>query len=109
MHITSVHQFVPVLQTAVGPMILISGIGLILITLSNRLGRIVVYLFEAPRDGWTVWRSSSSRWGRLSGRSSTCLDATQMVSARGRKCPSVGNAAGRETARTGVVAAGSLW
>jgi len=41
MHITSVHQFVPVLQTAVGPMILISGIGLILITLSNRLGRIV--------------------------------------------------------------------
>jgi hypothetical protein len=41
MQITSVHQFIPVLQTAVGPMILISSVGLILLTLSNRLGRIV--------------------------------------------------------------------
>jgi Protein of unknown function (DUF2721) len=41
MQITSVHQFIPVLQTAVGPMILISGVGLILLTMSNRLGRIV--------------------------------------------------------------------
>jgi hypothetical protein len=41
MQITSVHQFIPVLQTAVGPMILISGVGLILLAMSNRLGRIV--------------------------------------------------------------------
>jgi len=41
MQITSVHQLIPVLQTAVGPMILISGVGLILLAMSNRLGRIV--------------------------------------------------------------------
>jgi hypothetical protein len=32
---------VPVLQTAVGPMVLISAIGLLLLTMTNRLGRIV--------------------------------------------------------------------
>lgn len=32
---------VPVLQTAVSPMVLISGVGLLLLTMTNRLGRIV--------------------------------------------------------------------
>jgi hypothetical protein len=41
MQITSVHQFIPVLQTAVGPIILISGIGMIILSMSNRLGRVV--------------------------------------------------------------------
>jgi len=38
---TSLAQLVPVLQTAISPVILISGIGLILLTMTNRLGRIV--------------------------------------------------------------------
>jgi hypothetical protein len=34
-------QLVPVLQTAVSPVVLISGVGLLLLTMTNRLGRIV--------------------------------------------------------------------
>jgi hypothetical protein len=39
MNLPSVAQMIPVLQTAIGPMILISGLGLILLTTTNRLGR----------------------------------------------------------------------
>ncbi|MEA1978260.1 MAG: DUF2721 domain-containing protein [Chloroflexota bacterium] len=41
MEIPSVAQLIPVLQTAIGPMILISGIGLLLLTMTNRLGRAI--------------------------------------------------------------------
>jgi hypothetical protein len=34
-------EIVPVLQTAVSPVVLISGVGLLLLTMTNRLGRIV--------------------------------------------------------------------
>jgi len=34
-------ELVPVLQTAVSPVVLISGVGLLLLTMTNRLGRIV--------------------------------------------------------------------
>ena len=37
----TVTHLIPVLQTAIGPMILISGIGLLLLTMTNRLGRAV--------------------------------------------------------------------
>jgi hypothetical protein len=36
-----VADLIPVLQTAIGPMILISGIGLLLLTMTNRLGRAI--------------------------------------------------------------------
>ena len=35
------HELIPVLQVAVGPVILISGVGLLLLTLTNRFGRAV--------------------------------------------------------------------
>ena len=35
------NQLIPVLQVAIGPVILISGVGLLLLTLTNRLGRAV--------------------------------------------------------------------
>jgi hypothetical protein len=38
---TSVLDLVPVLQTAIGPVILISGVGLLLLTMTNRLGRVI--------------------------------------------------------------------
>ena len=38
---TRLHDLVPVLQTAVGPVILISGVGLLLLSLTNRFGRAV--------------------------------------------------------------------
>jgi hypothetical protein len=34
-------ELIPVLQVAIGPVILISGVGLLLLTLTNRLGRAV--------------------------------------------------------------------
>jgi hypothetical protein len=38
---TSLHDLIPVLQVAIGPVILISGLGLLLLTLTNRFGRAV--------------------------------------------------------------------
>ena len=35
----SLNQMFPVLQVAIGPVILISGVGLLLLTMTNRLGR----------------------------------------------------------------------
>ncbi|NTV67380.1 MAG: DUF2721 domain-containing protein [Chlorobaculum sp.] len=41
MTITTIRELVPVLQTAIGPMILISGLGLLLLTMTNRLSRVI--------------------------------------------------------------------
>ena len=41
MQALSVAQLIPVLQTAIGPTILISGVGLLLLTMTNRLGRTI--------------------------------------------------------------------
>jgi hypothetical protein len=41
MTIKTISELVPVLQTAIGPMILISGLGLLLLTMTNRLGRTI--------------------------------------------------------------------
>jgi hypothetical protein len=41
MEVPLVTQLVPVLQTAIGPVILISGIGLLLLTMTNRFGRAI--------------------------------------------------------------------
>lgn len=38
---TQLSQIIPVLQTAIGPVILISGVGLLLLSLTNRFGRAV--------------------------------------------------------------------
>jgi hypothetical protein len=38
---TSLHELVPILQVAIGPVILISGISLFLLNLTNRFGRII--------------------------------------------------------------------
>ena len=36
-----VHDLIPVLQVAIGPVILISGVGLLLLTMTNRFGRTI--------------------------------------------------------------------
>ncbi|MBZ5553511.1 MAG: DUF2721 domain-containing protein [Acidobacteriia bacterium] len=41
MPVTTVAQLIPVLQTAIGPVILVSGVGLLLLTMTNRLGRAI--------------------------------------------------------------------
>jgi hypothetical protein len=41
MNSTSLAQLIPILQLAIGPVILISGVGLLLLTLTNRFGRLL--------------------------------------------------------------------
>ena len=41
MAVTPVRELIPVLQVAIGPVILISGVGLLLLTMTNRFGRAV--------------------------------------------------------------------
>lgn len=41
MNIPSLQQLVPILQLAIGPVILISGVGLLQLSLTNRLGRLI--------------------------------------------------------------------
>lgn len=38
---TSIQELIPVLQIAVGPVILISGVGLLLLSMTNRLSRVI--------------------------------------------------------------------
>jgi hypothetical protein len=55
MQALSVSQLIPVLQTAIGPTILISGVGLLLLTMTNRLGRSIdrarILARELPGSG----------------------------------------------------------
>jgi uncharacterized protein DUF2721 len=37
----TISQLIPVLQVAVGPVVLISGIGLLILSMTNRLGRVI--------------------------------------------------------------------
>ncbi len=41
MPLTSLEQIIPELRDAIGPVILISGVGLLLLTMTNRLGRAI--------------------------------------------------------------------
>jgi hypothetical protein len=41
MSLISIDQIIPELQDAIGPVILISGVGLLLLTMTNRLGRAI--------------------------------------------------------------------
>jgi hypothetical protein len=41
MSIPSLTELIPVLQMAIGPVILISGVGLLLLNMTNRLGRVI--------------------------------------------------------------------
>jgi hypothetical protein len=41
MSTTSLHELIPILQLSIGPVILISGVGLLLLTLTNRFGRLL--------------------------------------------------------------------
>lgn len=55
MNSVSLHELVPILQLAIGPVILISGVGLLLLTLTNRFGRMIdrVRLLTRERAGQT--------------------------------------------------------
>ena len=50
MQTLSVAQLIPVLQTAIGPTILISGVGMLLLTMTNRLARTIDRTRAAARE-----------------------------------------------------------
>jgi hypothetical protein len=50
MSATPLHELIPVLQVAIGPVILISGVGLLLLTMTNRLGRAIDRARSLARD-----------------------------------------------------------
>jgi hypothetical protein len=37
----SLHHLIPSLQVAIGPVILVSGVGLLLLSMTNRFGRVI--------------------------------------------------------------------
>ena len=41
MRVPSVANLIPVLQMGIGPTILISGVGLLILSMTNRLGRVI--------------------------------------------------------------------
>lgn len=47
---TPLQELIPVLQVAIGPVILISGVGLLLLTMTNRLGRAIDRARSLARD-----------------------------------------------------------
>ncbi|HYK89913.1 MAG TPA: DUF2721 domain-containing protein [Acidobacteriota bacterium] len=61
MHLPTVTQLIPVLQTAIGPMILISGVGLLLLTMTNRLGRTIDRARLLAREATGAMDSRSDR------------------------------------------------
>jgi hypothetical protein len=57
----SVAQLIPVLQTAIGPTILISGVGLLLLTMTNRLARTIDRTRAVARELVTKSREDRSK------------------------------------------------
>ena len=58
-----VHELIPVLQVAIGPVILISGVGLLLLTLTNRFGRAVDRSRALGREVLQVGEAERRRLG----------------------------------------------
>jgi Protein of unknown function (DUF2721) len=50
MSVTPLSEIVPVLQVAIGPVILISGVGMLLLTMTNRLGRCIDRARQLARE-----------------------------------------------------------
>jgi hypothetical protein len=50
MSATPLSEIIPVLQVAIGPVILVSGVGLLLLTMTNRLGRAIDRARQLARE-----------------------------------------------------------
>ena len=50
MHTPSFTELIPILQLAVAPVILVSGVGLLLLTMNNKLGRIIDRSWALTRE-----------------------------------------------------------
>jgi Protein of unknown function (DUF2721) len=63
MPVTPLQQLIPVLQVAIGPVILISGVGLLLLSLTNRFGRAVDRSRQLSREMRELPETERSRLG----------------------------------------------
>lgn len=94
MTITTIRELVPVLQTAIGPVILISGLGLLLLTMSNRLARIIdrsrelldqgdklfgVDRARIDREIAVLWRRARYVRSAIMLAASSCLGAATLI------------------------------
>jgi hypothetical protein len=61
MNVPSLQQLVPILQLAIGPVILISGVGLLQLSLTNRLGRLIDRARLLSRDRAALGTGDPSR------------------------------------------------
>lgn len=56
------HELVPTIQVAIGPVILVSGVGLLLLSMTNRLGRVID---RSRQLSETIRRSSPEEKDRI--------------------------------------------
>jgi len=74
----TVAELIPVLQMAVGPVVLISGVGLLILSLTNRLGRVIDrgrVLTDELRQNPESTRPNASEQVRILVRRATCCSA----------------------------------
>jgi hypothetical protein len=57
----NLHDLIPILQVAIGPVILVSGVGLLLLSMTNRFGRVI----DRSRELATELRSGVGDRNRL--------------------------------------------
>jgi hypothetical protein len=73
---TQLHDLIPVLQVAVGPVILISGVGLLLLSLTNRFGRAVDRSRQLIRE---MREASAADKLRLAGQVTVLYRRAQLI------------------------------
>ena len=73
---TPLHELIPVLQVAIGPVILISGVGLLLLTLTNRYGRTIDRARHVVRE---VRECSDAHRQRLEGQIEILYHRARMI------------------------------
>jgi|SRR5581483_10301895 len=72
---TPLHELIPVLQIAIGPVILISGISLLLLTLTNRFGRTIDRSRQLVRE----MRDAPSSQQQLAGQVNTLYRRARVI------------------------------
>ncbi|NTU58955.1 MAG: DUF2721 domain-containing protein [Chlorobiaceae bacterium] len=94
MSIKTISELVPLLQTSIGPVILISGIGLLLLSMTNRLGRTIdraralldeyeslsaAIRSKVDREIMVLWKRARYIRTAILLATSTCLGAATLI------------------------------
>lgn len=94
MTVKTISELIPVLQTAIGPVILISGLGLLLLTMTNRLARTIdrsrellegyddlssTHRGRVDREIVVLWKRARYVRAAILLASSTCLGAALLI------------------------------